>query len=130
MRVCRCGDSGRLPSSHTCFNQLDLPEYPSSDVLQRCLLSAIREGFEGFGEDIFQSITSCQQEHTNSTGNVIQTHRFQLIWLSRSNWTSPWFLRVRTVFRVCKKKSQHRIWCACHDSMIVMNIVCNLVYDF
>uniref|UniRef100_A0A7S0M233 HECT-type E3 ubiquitin transferase n=1 Tax=Cryptomonas curvata TaxID=233186 RepID=A0A7S0M233_9CRYP len=45
----RCGDSGRLPSSHTCFNQLDLPEYPSSDVLQRCLLSAIREGFEGFG---------------------------------------------------------------------------------
>jgi E3 ubiquitin-protein ligase HUWE1 len=45
----RCGDSGRLPSSHTCFNQLDLPEYSSSDVLQRCLLSAIREGFEGFG---------------------------------------------------------------------------------
>ncbi len=47
--VGRCGHSGRLPSSHTCFNQLDLPEYPSSEVLQRCLLSAIREGFEGFG---------------------------------------------------------------------------------
>jgi len=45
----RCGDSGRLPSSHTCFNQLDLPEYPSLEVLQRCLLAAIREGFEGFG---------------------------------------------------------------------------------
>ena len=45
----RCGDSARLPSSHTCFNQLDLPEYPSSDHLRKSLLNAVREGFEGFG---------------------------------------------------------------------------------
>uniref|UniRef100_A0A7S0HI01 HECT-type E3 ubiquitin transferase n=1 Tax=Hanusia phi TaxID=3032 RepID=A0A7S0HI01_9CRYP len=45
----RCGDKKRLPSSHTCFNQLDLPEYSSEEELSRYLLSAVREGFEGFG---------------------------------------------------------------------------------
>ncbi|KAJ1494815.1 hypothetical protein T484DRAFT_1608770, partial [Baffinella frigidus] len=44
-----CGDSSRLPSSHTCFNQLDLPEYPTKEHLQKSLLNAVREGFEGFG---------------------------------------------------------------------------------
>jgi len=45
----RCGDKGRLPSSHTCFNQLDLPEYTTEEQLRKNLLSAVREGFEGFG---------------------------------------------------------------------------------
>jgi E3 ubiquitin-protein ligase HUWE1 len=45
----RCGDSQRLPSSHTCFNQLDLPEYSSEEQLHRLLLTACREGFQGFG---------------------------------------------------------------------------------
>eukprot|EP00930_Biecheleria_cincta_P024231 TRINITY_DN17362_c0_g1_i1.p1 TRINITY_DN17362_c0_g1~~TRINITY_DN17362_c0_g1_i1.p1 ORF type:complete len:3719 (+),score=933.30 TRINITY_DN17362_c0_g1_i1:1202-11158(+) len=39
----------RLPSAHTCFNQLDLPDYPSEDVLREKLLQAVREGHEGFG---------------------------------------------------------------------------------
>lgn len=43
------GGSHMLPSAHTCFNQLDLPEYPSEDVLREKLLIAIREGSEGFG---------------------------------------------------------------------------------
>ena len=38
-----------LPTSHTCFNQLDLPEYDTEDELRDKLLIAIREGFEGFG---------------------------------------------------------------------------------
>eukprot|EP01105_Mastigella_eilhardi_P021763 TRINITY_DN529_c2_g4_i1.p1 TRINITY_DN529_c2_g4~~TRINITY_DN529_c2_g4_i1.p1 ORF type:complete len:3442 (-),score=904.70 TRINITY_DN529_c2_g4_i1:98-9571(-) len=38
-----------LPTAHTCFNQLDLPEYSSYEVLRRCLLTAVREGCEGFG---------------------------------------------------------------------------------
>lgn len=38
-----------LPSAHTCFNQLDLPEYPSEEILREKLLTAIREGSEGFG---------------------------------------------------------------------------------
>jgi E3 ubiquitin-protein ligase HUWE1 len=32
---------GKLPSSHTCFNQIELPEYPSKEVLQKKLELAI-----------------------------------------------------------------------------------------
>lgn len=38
-----------LPSAHTCFNQLDLPEYLTEDALREKMLIAIREGSEGFG---------------------------------------------------------------------------------
>lgn len=38
-----------LPSAHTCFNQLDLPEYASEEETREKLLIAIREGSEGFG---------------------------------------------------------------------------------
>ncbi|XP_031279241.1 E3 ubiquitin-protein ligase UPL2-like isoform X1 [Pistacia vera] len=43
------GSSEHLPSAHTCFNQLDLPEYPSKQHLEERLLLAIHEGNEGFG---------------------------------------------------------------------------------
>ncbi|XP_044765781.1 E3 ubiquitin-protein ligase HUWE1 isoform X3 [Coccinella septempunctata] len=39
----------RLPSAHTCFNQLDLPVYESYDKLRSNLLKAIHECSEGFG---------------------------------------------------------------------------------
>lgn len=39
----------RLPTAHTCFNQIDLPEYESYGKLRNALLLAIREGHEGFG---------------------------------------------------------------------------------
>uniref|UniRef100_A0A3B0MHT7 HECT-type E3 ubiquitin transferase n=1 Tax=Theileria annulata TaxID=5874 RepID=A0A3B0MHT7_THEAN len=39
----------RLPTAHTCFNQLDLPCYPSREMLKSKLLQAILEGKEGFG---------------------------------------------------------------------------------
>ncbi|KAK2707710.1 E3 ubiquitin-protein ligase HUWE1-like [Artemia franciscana] len=39
----------RLPSAHTCFNQLDLPAYETYDKLREYLLKAIRECSEGFG---------------------------------------------------------------------------------
>jgi len=45
----RAYGADRLPSAHTCFNQLDLPDYPSEDVLRQKLLQAVREGHEGFG---------------------------------------------------------------------------------
>ena len=38
-----------LPSAHTCFNQLDLPEYSSEEMTKEKLLVALREGSEGFG---------------------------------------------------------------------------------
>ncbi len=38
----RCGGQDRLPAAHTCFNQLDLPEYSSMKTLQEKLLVAIR----------------------------------------------------------------------------------------
>ncbi|KAJ8747983.1 hypothetical protein K2173_013121 [Erythroxylum novogranatense] len=43
------GSPDHLPSAHTCFNQLDLPEYPSKQCLEERLLLAIHEGNEGFG---------------------------------------------------------------------------------
>ncbi|PIC34687.1 hypothetical protein B9Z55_014266 [Caenorhabditis nigoni] len=43
----RGGD--RLPAAHTCFNQLDLPQYDSYEKLRQSLLLAIRECTEGFG---------------------------------------------------------------------------------
>ncbi|KAI9138762.1 hypothetical protein BKA69DRAFT_1031170 [Paraphysoderma sedebokerense] len=41
-------DSDRLPTSHTCFNVLLLPEYKSEDKLRERLLTAIQNA-EGFG---------------------------------------------------------------------------------
>ncbi|XWS14892.1 hypothetical protein CRYUN_Cryun35bG0047900 [Craigia yunnanensis] len=43
------GSPDHLPSAHTCFNQLDLPEYPSKEHLEERLLLAIHEASEGFG---------------------------------------------------------------------------------
>lgn len=43
------GSVDRLPSSHTCFNQLNLPAYSSYETLRGSLLLAINEGHEGFG---------------------------------------------------------------------------------
>ncbi|AOA69338.1 E3 ubiquitin-protein ligase [Komagataella phaffii] len=43
------GSTDRLPSSHTCFNQIDLPEYESYETLRGSLLLAVTEGHEGFG---------------------------------------------------------------------------------
>ncbi|KAL3077894.1 hypothetical protein niasHS_013423 [Heterodera schachtii] len=40
--------NNRLPSAHTCFNQLDLPEYPDYETLHKMLLLASRECSEGF----------------------------------------------------------------------------------
>lgn len=41
-------DSDRLPTSHTCFNHLLLPEYESYEKTEEKLLCAIRQS-EGFG---------------------------------------------------------------------------------
>jgi E3 ubiquitin-protein ligase HUWE1 len=41
--------TNRLPSAHTCFNQIDLPEYESYETLRALLLTAISECSTGFG---------------------------------------------------------------------------------
>mmetsp|Transcript_50050 Transcript_50050/g.73512 ORF Transcript_50050/g.73512 Transcript_50050/m.73512 type:complete len:293 (-) Transcript_50050:52-930(-) len=41
-------DSDRLPTAHTCFNHLLLPEYRDMNKLRRCLMTAIINS-EGFG---------------------------------------------------------------------------------
>ncbi|KAH8549675.1 hypothetical protein BGW37DRAFT_459292 [Umbelopsis sp. PMI_123] len=41
--------ANRLPSAHTCFNQVDLPQYESYEALRANLLTAIRECSTGFG---------------------------------------------------------------------------------
>ena len=44
----RTGDVNALPAAHTCFNILDLPEYPTADMLRDKLVYAINNT-EGFG---------------------------------------------------------------------------------
>ena len=41
-------DTDRLPTAHTCFNALLMPEYSSESKLRTCLTTAI-ENAEGFG---------------------------------------------------------------------------------
>jgi len=41
-------DSNRMPTSHTCFNTLLLPEYDPPSKLAKILEYAVREGHEGF----------------------------------------------------------------------------------
>jgi len=48
-QIHRAGDPNSLPTGHTCFNQLDLPEYATKEQLIEKLLLAITEGKEGFG---------------------------------------------------------------------------------
>jgi hypothetical protein len=43
------GPPDRLPSAHTCFNQLDLVEHTSREQLEERLRYAIRHGSTGFG---------------------------------------------------------------------------------
>ena len=43
------GGQGLLPAAHTCFNQLDLPEYKSEEETREKLKLALKEGGEGFG---------------------------------------------------------------------------------
>ncbi|KAF2711945.1 hypothetical protein K504DRAFT_499061 [Pleomassaria siparia CBS 279.74] len=43
------GNKDRLPSSHTCFNQLDLPEYETYEDLRKQLHTAITAGGSYFG---------------------------------------------------------------------------------
>ncbi|KAI8992586.1 hypothetical protein BDB01DRAFT_738685 [Pilobolus umbonatus] len=42
------GDTNRLPSAHTCFNQIDLPQYSCYEDLRSCLFKAISECSTGF----------------------------------------------------------------------------------
>ena len=43
------GDPDRLATAHTCFNQLDLPEYPSYEQMVEKLKMAFMEANQGFG---------------------------------------------------------------------------------
>ena len=48
-KIQRAGpDSDALPTSHTCFNTLLLPEYDPPQKVAKLLEYAVREGHEGF----------------------------------------------------------------------------------
>ena len=40
---------GNLPTAHTCFNQICLPDYDSYESFEKAIRIAINEGSEGFG---------------------------------------------------------------------------------
>lgn len=48
--VQRVEDVERLPSAHTCFNRLDLPPFPSLEVMRERLMLAM-QGSQGFTGD-------------------------------------------------------------------------------
>jgi len=41
-------DTDSLPIAHTCYSELELPNYTSKEVLEKKLRFAISEGKEGF----------------------------------------------------------------------------------
>ncbi|TIC61802.1 hypothetical protein E3Q03_02533 [Wallemia mellicola] len=45
------GEEDKLPTAHTCFNQLDLGPYSSYEALRKQILTAIHEGNTGFVND-------------------------------------------------------------------------------
>ncbi|XP_075591022.1 uncharacterized protein LOC142597892 [Dermatophagoides farinae] len=47
--ITKVDNVNRLPTAHTCFNQLELPSYESKEILKTKLLQAIMEGRDGFG---------------------------------------------------------------------------------
>jgi len=47
-QIHKASGKDRLPTAHTCFNQLDLPDYSSLKSMRKNILLAIREGAEGF----------------------------------------------------------------------------------
>ncbi|KAK2383806.1 E3 ubiquitin-protein ligase UPL1 [Trifolium repens] len=67
------GAPDRLPSAHTCFNQLDLPEYTSKEQLQDRLLLAIHEASEG--SSAIMSLT-CHLKIGNHPGCYSVEERF------------------------------------------------------
>lgn len=45
----RVNETNRLPTAHTCFNQLDLPAYKTRQELEEKLSLAVQEAYCGFG---------------------------------------------------------------------------------
>lgn len=48
LKIERLYNGNALPTAHTCFNQLDLPEYESKEKMKEKILVAILEGNKGF----------------------------------------------------------------------------------
>ena len=44
IRINQLSDTNSLPIAHTCFGQIDLPNYVSKEVLKKKLTLAINEG--------------------------------------------------------------------------------------
>jgi len=44
LKIDNSSDVNSLPIAHTCFNQIDIPEYSSKKILQEKLTLAITEG--------------------------------------------------------------------------------------
>ena len=44
MKISHSANINALPIAHTCFGQLDLPNYPSKEILREKLTMAITEG--------------------------------------------------------------------------------------
>ena len=49
IKISRSGSTDRLPTTHTCFNQIEIPPYESYEELYKKLTMAIYCGYKGFG---------------------------------------------------------------------------------
>ena len=49
VKISRSGSTDSLPTTHTCFNQIDIPPYESYEKLNEKLTMAIYCGYKGFG---------------------------------------------------------------------------------
>ncbi|KAJ3416767.1 hypothetical protein HDV05_000141 [Chytridiales sp. JEL 0842] len=69
----------RLPSAHTCFNQLDLPEYSSYEILRNNLLLAVSECGTGFADANCDRISNCHPPPSLLTSNPSSSPAFQIL---------------------------------------------------
>jgi len=44
LKINNSNDIKSLPLAHTCFNQIDIPEYPTKEILKEKVTLAITEG--------------------------------------------------------------------------------------
>ncbi|KAG8182939.1 hypothetical protein JTE90_010568 [Oedothorax gibbosus] len=59
---------GNLPTAHTCFNQLCLPDYDSYEQFEKALRLAVTEGNEGFGMYVeVAALNNLRNNYINNT---------------------------------------------------------------
>ncbi|KAI1912667.1 E3 ubiquitin-protein ligase tom1 [Ophidiomyces ophidiicola] len=109
------GNKDRLPSSHTCFNQLDLPEYESYETLRQRLYIAMTAGSEYFGFALGIELTRVMvlqysnQETSVTIGESVRDEDVFILQSTRPNDINDGLMELLIMINACKTASARRI---------------------